>query len=206
METRFTDLVGCELPIQLAAMGGGVGTTELAAAVITAGAFGMVSWITEPAPGACGMNYLMPFAPSPDAIQEAVKSVRVVEFFYGEPAADLVGAAHAGGALAGWQVGSVAEAATAAESGCDYLVAQGIEAGGAGRAACGRDRRRPRLAPGLSASGTRLHPVARTVKAACPIGQVRAGLSGTTPRTFGLLSDGPPARSVGEVTPRFAVR
>jgi nitronate monooxygenase len=130
MKTRFTDLVGCELPIQLAAMGGGVGTTELAAAVETAGAFGMVSWITEPASGACGMNYLIPFAPSPDAIQEAAKSVRVVEFFYGEPAADLVGSAHSGGALAGWQVGSVAEAVAAAEAGCDYLVAQGIEAGG----------------------------------------------------------------------------
>lgn len=130
MKTRFTDLVGCELPIQLAAMGGGVGTTELAAAVVSAGAFGMVSWITEPASGACGINYLMPFVPSPDAIQEAARSVRVAEFFYGEPAADLVRAAHAGGALAGWQVGSVAEAAAAAEAGCDYLVAQGIEAGG----------------------------------------------------------------------------
>jgi nitronate monooxygenase len=130
MRTRFTDLVGCELPIQLAAMGGGAGTTELAAAVETAGAFGMVSWITEPAPGACGMNYLMPFVPGPDAISEAAKSVRAVEFFYGDPAADLVGSAHAGGALAGWQVGSVAEAVAAAEAGCDYLVAQGIEAGG----------------------------------------------------------------------------
>jgi Nitronate monooxygenase len=38
--------------------------------------------------------------------------------------------AHAGGALAGWQVGSVAEAVAAAAAGCDYLVAQGIEAGG----------------------------------------------------------------------------
>ena len=130
MKTRFTDLVGCALPIQLAAMGGGVGTTALAAAVETAGAFGMVSWITEPASGACGMNYLMPFVPSPDTVQEAAKSVRVVEFFYGDPTADLVRAAHAGGALAGWHVGSVAEAVAAAEARCDYLVAQGIEAGG----------------------------------------------------------------------------
>jgi nitronate monooxygenase len=129
MKTRFTNLVGCELPIQLAAMGG-VGTTELAAAVVAAGGFGMVPWTNEPAPGACGLNYLMPFVPAPDAVQEAAKHVRVVEFFYGDPRADLVGAAHAGGALAGWQVGSVAEAVAAAESGCDYLVAQGIEAGG----------------------------------------------------------------------------
>ena len=129
MKTRFTDLVGCELPIQLAAMGG-VGTTELAAAVVAAGGLGMVPWTTEPASGACGLNYLMPFVPAPDAVQEAATRVRVVEFFYGDPVANLVAAAHAGRALAGWQVGSVAEAVAAAESGCDYIVAQGIEAGG----------------------------------------------------------------------------
>ena len=39
--TRFTDLVGCEMPLQLAAMGG-VGTTELASAVADAGGCGMV--------------------------------------------------------------------------------------------------------------------------------------------------------------------
>jgi nitronate monooxygenase len=37
---------------------------------------------------------------------------------------------HAGGALAGWQVGSVAEAVHAADAGCDLVVAQGAEAGG----------------------------------------------------------------------------
>jgi NAD(P)H-dependent flavin oxidoreductase YrpB (nitropropane dioxygenase family) len=39
--TRFTDLVGCELPLQLAAMDG-VGTTELASAVAASGGLGMV--------------------------------------------------------------------------------------------------------------------------------------------------------------------
>ncbi|HEV2952704.1 MAG TPA: nitronate monooxygenase [Candidatus Dormibacteraeota bacterium] len=129
MKTRFTDLVGCELPIQLAAMGG-VGTSALSAAVVAAGGLGMVPSSVEPASGASGLNYLVPFAPPPDAIQEAAKSVRVVEFFYGDPAANLVWAAHAGGALAGWQVGSVAEAVAAADAGCDFIVAQGIEAGG----------------------------------------------------------------------------
>ena len=33
-------------------------------------------------------------------------------------------------ALAGWQIGSAAEAAAAEECGCDYIVAQGTEAGG----------------------------------------------------------------------------
>jgi NAD(P)H-dependent flavin oxidoreductase YrpB (nitropropane dioxygenase family) len=42
----------------------------------------------------------------------------------------VVEAAHDGGALAGWQVGSAGEAAAAEECGCDYVVAQGTEAGG----------------------------------------------------------------------------
>src|SRR4051812_6152369 len=35
-----------------------------------------------------------------------------------------------GGAVAGWQVGSFGEAQAAVRAGCDYVVAQGIEAGG----------------------------------------------------------------------------
>jgi NAD(P)H-dependent flavin oxidoreductase YrpB (nitropropane dioxygenase family) len=37
---------------------------------------------------------------------------------------------HAGGALACWQVGSREEAIAAAEAGCDFVIAQGVEAGG----------------------------------------------------------------------------
>ena len=37
---------------------------------------------------------------------------------------------HAGGARAGWQVGSADEARAARNTGCDVIVAQGIEAGG----------------------------------------------------------------------------
>lgn len=117
------------MPIQLAAMGG-VGTTELAAVVADAGGLGMVNLATEPAPGACGKNFLMPFVPDLETVREAAGHTRVIEFFYGDPRADLVGAVHAGGALAAWQVGSVAEAVAAAEVGCDFVVAQGIEAGG----------------------------------------------------------------------------
>ena len=47
VSTRFTDLVGCELPIQLAAMGG-VGTTQLAGAVVSAGGMGMVPSAAAP--------------------------------------------------------------------------------------------------------------------------------------------------------------
>src|SRR4051795_11941982 len=93
VSTRFTDLVGCDLPLQLAAMGR-VGTTELAAAVQSAGGFGMVPNGVEPAPGACGTNFLMPFHPSTDDVRAAAGQSRVVEFFYDDPRADLVDAAH----------------------------------------------------------------------------------------------------------------
>jgi nitronate monooxygenase len=129
LSTRFTDLVGCALPVQLAAMGG-VGTTELAAAVMAAGGLGMVPRSAAPVPGACGVNFIVPFDPSPEAIAEAAARSRVVEFFYGDPRADLVDMVHAGGALAGWQVGSADEAEAAERCGCDYVVVQGIEAGG----------------------------------------------------------------------------
>jgi nitronate monooxygenase len=129
VRTGFTDLVGCTLPLQLAAMGG-VGTTELAAAVAAAGGLGMVPSRVAPPAGACGVNFLMPFNPTTEDVAEAAATARVVEFFYGDPRADLVDAVHAGGALAGWQVGSAAEAAAAAACGCDYVVVQGTEAGG----------------------------------------------------------------------------
>ncbi len=107
-----------------------VGTTELAAAVGSAGGFGMVPSESEPAEGACGVNFLMPFDPPLDRIGEAAGESRVVEFFYGDPRADVIEATHRGGALAGWQVGSAAEASAAVDCGSDFVVAQGIEAGG----------------------------------------------------------------------------
>lgn len=128
--TRFTELVGCELPLQLAAMGG-VGTTELAAAVAGAGGLGMVrDRPFAPPSGVCGTSFLMPFVPPIEQVAETAGETRIVEFFYGDPRADLVDAVHAQAALAGWQVGSAAEARAAEECGCDYVVAQGVEAGG----------------------------------------------------------------------------
>lgn len=126
---RFTKLVGCTLPVQLAAMGG-VGTTELAAAVASAGGLGMVPAGVQPVAGACGVNFLMPFAPSLEEIAAAAAQCRVVEFFYASPRTDVVAAVHGAGAIAGWQIGSAAEAVEAERAGCDFVVAQGTEAGG----------------------------------------------------------------------------
>ncbi len=142
LKTAFTDLVGCRVPIQQAGMGG-VATPELAAAVADAGALGMVNMVMVPADdvavaldalmeeatGMIGMNFLMPFLDQA-AVEVAASRVRVVELFYADPDAALVRRVHEGGALAAWQVGSLIEARAAAEAGCDFIVAQGTQAGG----------------------------------------------------------------------------
>src|SRR5271165_6668854 len=56
--SAFTDLVGCTLPIQLAAMGG-VGSAELAAAVANAGGLGMLPMGVEPRHRRSGPNFVV---------------------------------------------------------------------------------------------------------------------------------------------------
>jgi nitronate monooxygenase len=144
LRTAFTDLVGCQVPIQLAPMGGGVVTPELAMAVSRAGGLGMLQR-ADPTPLAdritkleqaqaapFGVNFVL-HTPSPSdraEVELAAGRARLVEFFWADPDPALVELVHAGGALAGWQVGSVGEAKRAADAGCDLVVAQGVEAGG----------------------------------------------------------------------------
>jgi nitronate monooxygenase len=148
--TRFTKLVGCEIPIQLAGMGT-VAAPELAAAVSEAGAFGMLGTaraglnpttladlldrtrrLTN---RAFGVNFIIRSGSAagraPRAfVEQAAKAARLIEFFYSDPNAEFVRIVHDQGALACWQVGSVDEARRAVDVGCDVIVAQGIEAGG----------------------------------------------------------------------------
>jgi len=140
--TRFTELLGIEAPIQLAAMPG-IATPELTAAVSNAGALGMMgAGIATPelleqtidqlaalTSRPFGVNFLMPFL-NRECVPVAARKARVVEFFYDTPDPALVEAAHAEGALVSWQVGSADEAVAAARAGCDLVVAQGTEAGG----------------------------------------------------------------------------
>ena len=142
LETAFTRLVGCPVPIQQAGMGGAA-TPELAAAVSDAGGLGMVNMVMVPADevgvaiarlaksttGPVGINFLIPFL-DVAAVEAAAPHCRVVEFFYGDPQAGLVERVHGAGALADWQVGSADEAKAAVQAGCDFVVAQGTEAGG----------------------------------------------------------------------------
>jgi NAD(P)H-dependent flavin oxidoreductase YrpB (nitropropane dioxygenase family) len=140
--TSFTNLVGASAPIQLASMPG-ISTPELVAAVADAGGLGMLGaplmsaavlegvleQLSERTKGVFGVNFLIPFL-DPACLSVAARRARVVEFFYGEPDADLVERARAFGALVSWQVGSLAEAVAAERAGCDFIVVQGTEAGG----------------------------------------------------------------------------
>jgi NAD(P)H-dependent flavin oxidoreductase YrpB (nitropropane dioxygenase family) len=169
------------LPFQLAVLGG-VGTTELAAAVSAEGGLGMVPYGIEPPPtelGPSGIGFLIPYLPPLEVIAEAAGRVRVVEFFEGAIDQRLVGAGHGGGAFVSWQVGSVDEGRAAEAAGCDLVVAQGVEAGGHVRGKVPLDELLPAM---LGAVGV---PV------------VAAGGIGTATRVDALIAAGADAVRVG---------
>ena len=142
LPSRFSQLVGCRLPVQCAPMPG-VCTPRLCAAVSDAGGLGMIGAGRLP-PGAImecidgvqrrtsnpfGVNFLVPFL-NQDSVEAAAKRAKVIEFFWGQPDAALVERVHRLGGVVGWQAGSLDEAVAAEEAGCDYVVAQGTAAGG----------------------------------------------------------------------------
>jgi nitronate monooxygenase len=181
VDTRFTRLVGCRLPFQLAVLGG-VGTTELAAAVCSGGGLGMVPYGAEPPAtelGPSGIGFLIPYVPPVDVIGQAAGTVRVVEFFEGDPDESLVTAGHAAGALVSWQVGSADEGRAAEAAGCDLVVAQGVEAGGHVRGKAALDELLP------------------AVLAAVGVAVVAAGGIGTAERVAALIAAGADAVRVG---------
>jgi|SRR5215469_11033552 len=95
LATSFTELVGCEVPIQQAGMGG-ASAPELAAAVSNAGSLGILSAsasnvladvnaaLEASAGRPVGINFLMPFFDR--AVLEVVAPrVRLVEWFWDQP-------------------------------------------------------------------------------------------------------------------------
>jgi NAD(P)H-dependent flavin oxidoreductase YrpB (nitropropane dioxygenase family) len=150
LTTRFTELVGCAVPIQQAGMGA-ASPPALAAAVSNAGGLGMVGTAragtgTVPAITALldevealtdqpyGMNFLIAaeFLPyfDPAIFAVAASRARVVEFFWNWPDPKLVNVVHEHGALASWQVRSNEEAVAAQDAGVDLIIAQGSGTGG----------------------------------------------------------------------------
>ena len=159
---------------------GGVGTTELAAAVTRAGGLGMVPYGVEPpVERPAGVGFLLPYLPPESVVTDIAGRVPIVELFGGQPDAARVEAGHRGGALVGWQIGSVDEARAAAAAGCDYVVAQGVEAGGHVR------------------GETSLDSLLQEVLAAVQVPVVAAGGIGTAERVHEVLRDGADAVRVG---------
>ena len=143
MATRFTELVGCSVPIQQAPIGDLARAPALPVAVARAGAHGMLAAVSTPADelepvlaelsadtgGAWGVNVVVLLTPR-ESIELAAERAPLVDFHQGDPDAALVELVHRGCGLASWQVGTAAEARAAEAAGCDLIVAQGTEAAG----------------------------------------------------------------------------
>lgn len=184
---RFTELVGVRIALQQAGMSG-TATPPLAAAVSNAGALGMIgvgrqpievveryldemaALTTQPFGVTCIAHFV-------DREVEALIAdrVRIMEFFYEWPAASRVRA----GLIVGWQVGSVDEAKAAADAGCRYVIAQGVEAGGHVR------------------GDTPLHELVPAVRAAVDLPIVAAGGIGSAAQVRAALDMGADAVRVG---------
>jgi NAD(P)H-dependent flavin oxidoreductase YrpB (nitropropane dioxygenase family) len=134
---------------------GGVAVPELAGAVARAGGLGMLcQFDQESSParmrraldladgGAVGMGFFGHWLDHDLAsFEHAADVLRVVEVFWTSPARSVVDRAHrCGDALVAWQVASVADARAAEDAGCDFVIAQGMEAGGHVRGTLGRDQ------------------------------------------------------------------
>jgi nitronate monooxygenase len=143
LSTSFTELARCEVPIQQAPMGlvsppglalavaraGGVGTVSAPIGVEPQALAAQLDASLDASAGALAVNFITDQV-DPEAVAVAGARVRMVDFFWNTPHAKLVEAAHAGGALVNWQVGSLPDAVLAAEAGADVVTVQGREAGG----------------------------------------------------------------------------
>ncbi len=121
---------------------GSLASAELVAAVSNAGGLGSLALTWSDADAAAGLvaavrrrtrapfiaNFVLSFAPAslPAALEAGVP---MVTFSWGMPGL-LVRTVHSFGAAVGVQVGTVDGARRALQEGCDFLICQGVEAGG----------------------------------------------------------------------------
>lgn len=142
LHTPLCDRLGITVPIVQAPIGGAC-TPELVAAVGNAGGIGIhpLSWV--PVEGIAplvertraltnrpfGANLVLEWDQQARLEAALAAGVRVMSFFWGDPAPYLA-KTRAAGAVTMLTVGSAAEARRAVELGIDVVVAQGHEAGG----------------------------------------------------------------------------
>ncbi|MFM9083033.1 MAG: NAD(P)H-dependent flavin oxidoreductase [Actinomycetota bacterium] len=144
MKTRLTEMLGIELPVMLAGMGG-VSYSDLVIAVSEAGGigtFGAAPMSTEllveemarvraATSKPFGVDLL---TASPDSVARNIRAVieggaSIYVAGLGVPR-EVVDELHRHNILVGSVCGKVRHAVAAMESGCDFVVAQGTEAGG----------------------------------------------------------------------------
>ena len=142
LQTSLTDLLGLQTPIVQAPIGSAT-CPELVAAVSNAGALGMLS-VTWRDPDDLrqmlretrrltgrpfGVNLVLEWPPE-ERLQICLdEGVRVISFFWGDPA-PYVPLVHEAGGTVMQTVSSASETRAAVRMGADVLVAQGYEAGG----------------------------------------------------------------------------
>jgi nitronate monooxygenase len=141
-DTAFCRLVGIDLPIVQAPIGG-ITTPALAAAVSEAGGLGMLS-ITWRDPNTLrtllrdtrartakpfAVNLVLEWDPSERLAIALEEGVPIVSFFWGDPT-PWVDQVHVAGGLVLHTVASAEEARRSRDAGVDAVVAQGREAGG----------------------------------------------------------------------------
>lgn len=142
MATAFTELLGIQVPVVQAPIGG-LAQPRLAAAVSNAGALGTLalSWLAPNEIGPTveatrsltdrpfGVNLVLQW-PQHERLRAALDAgARFVSLTWGDPTS-YVGPVHETGGVVSLTVGSAREAREAVEAGVDIIVAQGWEAGG----------------------------------------------------------------------------
>lgn len=145
LHTKICDLLGIELPIMSAGMGG-VATARLAAAVSAAGAIGTIA-LAGLGPTAAhneiaaarsltkkplAVNLLIPFLRDGVIDVVAKEPIQAVTFFWGDPNEyhEPISRLRGAGIRTIWQCGTADEARAAREAGVDAVMVQGMEAGG----------------------------------------------------------------------------
>ena len=145
LRTRLCDVLGIDVPIILAAMGGTASSAEFAAAASNEGALGSIGSLYRTNAAVkrdidvvqqltnrnFAVNHIPPTLDA-DAFRHTLAArPAVISFALGDPG-NLVRQAHDAGAKVMIQVTTVAQGIEAAERGADVIIAQGGEAGGYG--------------------------------------------------------------------------
>src|SRR5450631_1413162 len=145
LRTPLCDVLGIDVPIILAAMGGTASSAEFAAAASNEGALGSIGSLFRTSAAVMrdidvvkeltnrnfAVNHIPPTLDAEAFRHTLAARPAVISFALGDPG-DLVRQAHDVGSKVMIQVTTVAQAIEAAERGADVIIAQGGEAGGYG--------------------------------------------------------------------------